>query len=257
VLKERNLAASCVILFTSFSVLYAASIALPAMLQALFGYDALQAGYVLSPGGISSITMLVVVGILLGRGVDARWLIAAGLVVMAISNFWMAHLNLQVSPWQVIAPRMVLTAGLGLIFAPINVAAFLYTPRQLRGSAIALISLLRNEGGSVGTSLVQTIEQRRDQFHSQRLNEFLDQLNPHVTGFLERTREFFLQHSGDPAAAKQMALQELANLRHQQSLSLAYFDIFWLAAVASLVLVPLVLLMKRSVAEKGSHIGAE
>ena len=29
---------------------------------------------------------MVVVGFLLGRGVDARWLIAAGLVVVAISN---------------------------------------------------------------------------------------------------------------------------------------------------------------------------
>ena len=59
-------------LFCAFSVLYAASITLPAMLQALFGYDAYHAGLVLSPGGISSITMLVIVSFLLGAGVDAR-----------------------------------------------------------------------------------------------------------------------------------------------------------------------------------------
>ena len=70
------------------------------MLQALFGYDALVSGLVLSPGGISSITMLLVVGFLLGRGIDARWLIAAGLVVVATSNYWMALMNLQISPWQ-------------------------------------------------------------------------------------------------------------------------------------------------------------
>jgi DHA2 family multidrug resistance protein len=39
--------------------------------------------------------------------------------------------------------------------------------------------------------------------------------------------------------------------------SLAYFDVFFVAAVLALALVPLVLLMKRSVAEKGAHIGAE
>ena len=65
-LGERNLAVSCVVIFSAFSVLYAASITLPAMLQALFGYDAYHAGLVLSPGGISSITMLVIVGFLLG-----------------------------------------------------------------------------------------------------------------------------------------------------------------------------------------------
>src|SRR5438445_12228527 len=63
VLGERNLAISCVILFCAFAVLYAASISLPSMLQTLFGYDAFQAGLVLSPGGISSIGAMVVVGI--------------------------------------------------------------------------------------------------------------------------------------------------------------------------------------------------
>ena len=133
VLGERNLAVCCVIIFCAFGVLYAASISLPALLQSLFGYDALAAGLVLSPGGITSISALVIVGFLLGRGVDARWLIASGLVVLAISNYWMAQMNLQISPWQAAYPRMVLTGGLGLIFAPLNLAAFKYTPKHLAG----------------------------------------------------------------------------------------------------------------------------
>jgi hypothetical protein len=38
--------------------------------------------------------------------------------------------------------------------------------------------LLRNEGGSVGTSVAQTIHERRDQLHSLHLGENLDKLNP-------------------------------------------------------------------------------
>jgi MFS transporter, DHA2 family, multidrug resistance protein len=38
---------------------------------------------------------------------------------------------------------------------------------------------------------------------------------------------------------------------------LAYFDVFFLSAVVTLALVPLVLLMKRSVAEKGARVSAE
>ncbi len=40
-------------------------------------------------------------------------------------------------------------------------------------------------------------------------------------------------------------------------MSLSYFDVFWLCAIVSLALVVLVLFMKRSVAEKGKHIGGE
>jgi MFS transporter, DHA2 family, multidrug resistance protein len=66
-----------------------------------------------------------------------------------------------------------------------------------------------------------------------------------------------MQQTGDAAASQQMALQGLENLRQQQGAALAYFDVFWVTAVVAAALVVLVLLMKRSVAEKGEHIGAE
>jgi DHA2 family multidrug resistance protein len=257
VLGERNLAVACVIMFCAFAVLYGASIALPGMLQALFGYDAFRAGLVMSPSGVSSLAAMVIVGVLVGRGLDARWPIAAGLVVMAAGCYWMARMNLQISPGQVVGPRMVLTLGLGLLFAPMSVAAYKYVPPHLRGAAVGLLSLLRTEGGSVGTSMAQTIQERREQFHLSRLTDWLGPLNPHVHEFLGRAQVFFLQRTGDPARSPLLGVQSLDELRQQQAASLAYFDVFWLCAVLALVLVFLVPLMKRSVAEKGEHIGGE
>jgi DHA2 family multidrug resistance protein len=166
-------------------------------------------------------------------------------------------LNLEISPWQVVWPRVIFIIGLSAIFAPLNVAAFFYIPPQLRGAAVGLLALLRNEGGSVGTSLAQTIQERRDQFHSLRLNENLDTLNPAVNSFFQQAQPAFLQQTGDPVASKQMALQALANLRDQQSSSLAYFDTFFIFAVVAAALVALAFLMKRSVAAKGAHVAAE
>ena len=79
------------------------------MLQSLFGYDAsqLRAGHVAGRVVCSS-WLLLVVGVLLGRGVDARWLIAAGLLVMAAGNYWMSQMNLDISPWQVVWPRVLI-----------------------------------------------------------------------------------------------------------------------------------------------------
>jgi DHA2 family multidrug resistance protein len=257
VLGERNFALSCVIMFCAFAVVYSASIALPGMLQTLFGYDALRAGLVMSPSGVSSLAAMVLVGVLMARGADARWMIAAGLVCMAAGQYWMAMMNLQISPWQVVGPRMLLTLGLGLLFSPMSVAAYKYVPPHLRGAAIGLLSLLRTEGGSVGTSMAQTVQERREQFHLARLTDYLGPLNAHVQEFLVGTREFFLQRTGDPARSLQLGVQQLDDLRQQQAASLAYFDVFWMGAVLAAVLVLLVLFMKRSVAEKGEHIGGE
>jgi DHA2 family multidrug resistance protein len=49
---------------------------------------------------------------MLSRGVDARYLMAGGLVTMAIGNYWMALLNLEISPWHVVWPRVVVIARL-------------------------------------------------------------------------------------------------------------------------------------------------
>jgi MFS transporter, DHA2 family, multidrug resistance protein len=214
-----------------------------------FGYDAYAAGRVLWPAGVFSMVTLLVVSRLLGWGIDARWLIASGLLIMAAGNYWMALMNLYISPSQAIWPRVVLIIGLSLMVAPLNVAAFLYIPKHLRGAAVGLLALLRNEGCSFGVSMVQTLEERRNQFHTARAGEFLDSFNLEAASFLEQTQAFFDQQTGDPAGSQQIAMQVLADLRQQQAASFALFDVFWVAAIASLVLVFLVFLMKRSVAE--------
>jgi DHA2 family multidrug resistance protein len=256
-LKEKNFAVCCVIIFCAFGVLYAQTTALPALLQSLFGYDATTSGVIMSPAGVGAIIMMIFVGALLGRGVDARWLILLGLLTVAVGSYWMARMNLEISERQVIYPRMVVIAGLSLIFAPINVAAYLYVPKELRGAAVGLFSLLRNEGGSVGTSLGQTLQERREQFHLLRLNEFLDPLNPAVRAMMQRAQAFFYQHTGDPAKSMSLAWESLSNIRQRQAASLAYFDVFWSCAILAVVLVLPIFLMKRSVAEKGAHIAAE
>ncbi len=197
-------------------------------------------------------------GFLLGRRMDARWLIAAGLLLVAAANFWMSRMNLSISPWQVVWPRVVLILGLSMLFAPLNVAAFLYLPRELRGAAVGLFALLRNEGGSVGTSLAQTLEERREQFHTLRLNEWLTHFQPAVNLYSKQVQAVLFAKDGRRGpVARQMALQVLANTREQQASSLAYFDCFWAFAAVALCLVFFVLLMKRSVAEKGAKVSAE
>ena len=125
------------------------------------------------------------------------------------------------------------------------------------GFVVTLLALLRNEGGSVGTSVAQTVLERREQFHTLRLNEKLDSLNPALNQWLEQAQAFFFQQTGDLPTSRTMALEALQNLRNQQALSLAYFDVFWISAALSAGLVFLVLLMRPSVAEKGAHIAAE
>ena len=256
-LRDRNFLVSCPIIFCAFAILYGSSTLLPLLLESLFGYDALRAGLVLSPSGFFSVAAVIIGGRLIGKGLDARALIGPGLIIAGIGSFWMSRMNLDISPSQAVWPRIVLIIGLAFIFAPINVAAFLYIPRHLRGAAVGLFALLRNEGGSFGISAGKTIVERRDQFHALRLNENLDLLNPATTSFLDQTQAALEHQLGDPVAAKQIALQALDNLRVQQALSLSYFDAFFIFAIVGFGLSFVVPLMKRSVVIKGAQVAAE
>jgi DHA2 family multidrug resistance protein len=227
------------------------------LLQTLFGYDATHSGLVLSPAGLFAVILLPVVGMLLGKGVDARWLIIAGLCFMAGGNYWLSQMNLDIGPWDIVWPRVVTIVGLSIIFAPLSVAVYQHIPPHLRGAAVGLFSLLRNEGGSVGTSTAQTIQERREQFHLLRVNEYLDPLNPNLQNYLTQLRASLSSLIGDPTTASDMSNQILDNLRQQQATSLSYFDVFWVCGVVAALLIPFVLLMHRSVAEKGAHLAAD
>lgn len=256
-LADRNFCSCTIIIFCAYGVLYANTTSLPALLQTLFGYDATTSGLVLSPAGLFAVVMLFFVGILLSRGTDARYLMIAGLVTLGAGNYWISQLSLDVGPWHIVWPRVVLIAGLSMLFAPLNVAAFKNISVEMRGAAVGLLALLRNEGGSVGTSVAETIQKRRLQLHTLRLNEHLDSFNQNVADSLRQGHDFFLQRFGDDPQSHSLALGVVAKLRDRHALSLAYFDVFWVSAVVAVALVPLVMLMKPAKAEKGAHIAAE
>jgi DHA2 family multidrug resistance protein len=67
----------------------------------------------------------------------------------------------------------------------------------------------------------------------------------------------FLQETADQAAAQQMALQSLENLREQQASALSYFDAFLIFTTLAIGLACMVLIMKRSGAHKGQHVALE
>ncbi len=255
-LADRNFVVCCLAIFCLYGTLYAASTILPGLLQSLFRYDAFHSGLVMSPSGVFAILTMVVVSALMTKGVDTRWLIGVGLLVSAAGQYWMSVATLDVSPWFLVWPRVVMIVGLSMTFAPLNVTAFKYIPQHLRGAAVGLFSLLRNEGGSAGTSIAQAAEERREQFHLARLDDHLTPFDKPVREFLQQMEAAFLRATGDPALAHDRALKALDALRQQQAGSLAYFDVFFLSAAITAALVVFVFMLKPSKAEGGA-VGAE
>ena len=117
-LRDRSFLVGCIIVSSTYAVLYGSTLLLPQMMQGLMRYDATNAGLVLSPAGFASMIMMILSAAILRLRLDARWLIGIGGAIMALSSSWLAMLNLQAGPLQIVWPRVVQMAGAGLMFAP-------------------------------------------------------------------------------------------------------------------------------------------
>jgi len=98
----------------------------------------------------------------------------------------------------------------------------------------------------VGISLVTTGLERRGQFHRDRLVGHLDPANVNVQNALEGMRNSMLAHGASFAQATQQAYAMLQGTLQRQAEMLAYIDNFWMLGLATLLLVPCVLLVKRT-----------
>jgi MFS transporter, DHA2 family, multidrug resistance protein len=252
-LGERNFLACGLIIYIAFAVLYGANVATPQMLQELFGYDAFHAGLVLSPAVFFTMAMMPVVGFLMGKKVDARFIIPFGLLCLAGGSYWQAHLDLYASPYTLIAPRCVQMTGIRMLFVPLNNVAYLHLPAGQVNNAAGLFNMLRNEGGSLGIAMVTVLVDRRGQFHQLRLAEHVTPLNPAVDGWIQYFAQTRMVRGGvTQAVAQQQGMGMLSQLVHNQAREMAYLDPLWVFAIMALAALPLVLLMKKGVAKGGA-----
>lgn len=235
VMKDRNFAVSC-IMFGAFGlVLYALITIQPLFLQSLLGYSAFASGLSVSPRGVGAFAALFFVGALVGR-VDARLLAALGFIVMGASSFLLCRLTLQMAMGNVVWANIFAGFGTGCLFVPLTTLAVGTLPNQQISNAIGLQNLIRNTGGSIGLSLVSTLQQRFAQAHQSQLAGHLSLLNPIYLQKTAAVAAVFRQRF-NPADALAHARGLVYRTLLQQSAYGAFIDLFFLVACVCAVCV--------------------
>ncbi len=249
IFSDRNFALGCVLIAAVGAVLYGVITLLPLFYQTLLDYTAGAAGLAVSPRGIGAILIMPVVGVLTGK-MDNRYLIAAGFGIFAWSTWWMSELTLQVSQWSLLWPIILSGVGTGLMFVPLSTTAVGTLSNEQMGNATGLFNLLRNIGGSVGISVVETLVARRQQVHRSELSRYLSP-SPLVHQTLVRTQAAMSLHTG-PGLAKLRAYALLQNGLDQQSVLYAYVDNFRYMVLLCVLCVPIVFLFRGVKAKRGA-----
>ena len=244
--RSRTFATANVMMLTLGLTLYASTVLLPQFMQVLMGYSAQQAGMALSPGGFVVILLLPFVGKMLGRGVDARALIAFGFVSLSLSLFYMTrHLYVGIDFPTAVSLRALQSIGLPFLFIPINTLVYAGVPPEKNNAVSGIVNLSRNMGGDIGIAFATTLIARRTQFHQNALVEHTSNYSSVFTARLAAAAASFERAGASSWEATRQAMVAVYRQVQQQSVTLAYIDALKALAIATAAMLPLLLLAQR------------
>ncbi len=253
VLKNRNFAVGTALIAVIGVVLYGTTALLPLFLQTLLGYPALQSGLAVSPRGFGSIIAMLIVARTMGK-VDARYLMAFGFSLLAVSGWMLSNVNLDIDKSTVILPNIINGFSMGFVFVPLSTIAMGTLRNEQIGSASGLYNLMRNIGGGVGISMVTTILSRRTQSHQAELVHNLTPYNDAFNRMLHNVQGALAPGMGTYASGQQAYATVYGMLVRQASL-LSFLDVFRFLSFLSLIAVPCVFIFKKVKAKGGGMPG--
>jgi DHA2 family multidrug resistance protein len=243
ILKDRNFAIGCLLIFMLGCAIYSTITVLPLFYQELLGYTAFTAGLVVGPRGIGSIIGMPVIGYL-GNKIDPRYLLSFGFTLFGVCSLFFGNVNLSIGPLTLLWPIVITGFALSFVFVPITTQAYATLRNEQIGNASGIFNLLRNIGGSIGISLAQTELTRRSDYHQ---NQIVGSVPQAGYWFQQRMQVLsgMLGTRTSPANAAAGAQGQIYQQIGQQARLWAFVDIFRWTALLSFGCVLLVWLFRK------------
>jgi DHA2 family multidrug resistance protein len=231
--------------------LYGSVYLLPNYLSQMQGYNAEQVGEVVAWTGLPQLLVIPLLPLLMKR-IDARLLVATGLVIFAVSCFMNLELDLNFSGPQLFWPNVVRALGQAIVLAPLSAIAMFGIARRDAGAASGIFNMTRNLGGAIGTAAIETFFTKREQYHSFIINQHVSLLEPATRNRLAGLQQYFESHGfPDAAGASHRAIIAIGQSIRAEATIMGYADSFGLLGVVLLLAALVVALLRKGAAAGG------
>lgn len=254
--RNLNYLGTNLMMFTLGILLFSSLVLMPQFLQTLLGYTAELAGLVLSGGAVVLLLALPIVGQLTTK-VQVRYIIAFGWLCLATAMYYSTwRIDLLISFGSATWLRIAQVVGLGFLFVPITLAAYVGMPAEKSNAVAGMINFMRNIGSSVGTSMVTTLIARRSQFHQSILvghtTAEAQGFQNVIYGLVQRLARAGLSLPD----AQHRAYASIYRVVQAQAATLAYIDTFWILSIGAAIMFVLSFLLKKNNPGAGGEVAA-
>jgi len=236
IFTDRNLVMGYIVMFLVGAVLLATTALLTPWLEVLGNYPVEVAGLLLAPRGFGTMVAMMIAGRLSNK-VDSRIVMAFGVVVLFWSLWQKTSWTPAISEWTFIVNTILQGLGVGFVFVPLNVVAFATLEPRLRYEGTSFLTLVRSVGMSTGISIFEALVTQNTQVEHSVLSTFTSPLNR----ALEVSPK--VMHALSPATHHGAAL--LNQMITYQSQVISYDDDFWLMAMMSAPVLPILFFLRK------------
>ena len=222
--KNRTFAAGSLLGFILGIGLFGGIYTVPQFLAHVRLYNALQIGQVLSVAGFFMLLTAPMVG-RLSEFVDRRIILLAGMLIAAAGFFLNTRMTADFGFNELFWPQALRGIGLIMMIVCINTLSLGDLPLQDLSNGSALFNLMRNLGGAIGLAAINTSLDKRLDFHSQYMSEWINPARPEYQAYMDN-----LQNAGVMDETVRQAI--MSHIVSQQATIMAFNDThLWMGLV--------------------------
>jgi DHA2 family multidrug resistance protein len=241
--RDPTFASGTLIASVVFAMLLGSMFLLPVFTQEMMKFTATQSGVVLLPRTIAMMIASPFVGRLYNR-IRPSWLVAFGLVLAALGCWLQADINLSTASSDLMVPLAVTGIGFAFLFVPLITAALSNIPRHELAGAAGVNSFVRQVGGSIGLSIFANLFTTYSSRAATGLAQNVSALRPEVVAQAAGVKGSLVAHGLPPDAAAAMTQKLIAGRTLLQGTVIGFDKTFILQAIAFVVVIPLLLLLR-------------
>ncbi len=232
-LADRNFSVGIVLIFVFGMLNFSPMTMLPPMLQGVSGYPDSVIGFVLGARGLGTLVGFFLM--IFASRLDPRGMIVLGFLLQAFAGWQLAHLDVNPSTADVFWPMALQGFGVGVLWVPITMVSFSTLAPAYLTEASAVFHMVRNIGSSIHISLSITVA-----VHMARTS--YAEIAERVTPYSQSLTMPWVSGAWNPQDARGLAT--LSREMARQAAMIGYVDAFVFFIATSLVVLPLVLLIK-------------
>ena len=232
-LLDRNFAIGISLAFVMGMLSFTSLVLFPTLLHDLRGYPDNAIGTLIAARGIGNWAAFLV--IVQFTRIAPRLAIGCGMALQAISGFWMAQFDINLTDSDIFFSNMLQGFGQSIAFTPMTVMAFSTLPPHHVTEGSAVFTLMRNFGSSLFISLIVMVLIRSTTMNYARMTEF-------ITPFTEQL--FYPALPSNWSLDSTQGLLRLSAEIQRQAAMIGYVNAFYLLSFTAVAGIPLAFLLR-------------